>query len=218
MPMLRPVPRSEITDEVVLAYFKHLFGDRDPTLEPGTATGTRGDWWSVFALSPDIFRHAVSGFALYRSPQRRLDPILRELGQTRAGWVKGSQFVFSQHCKSLRGLGCSEQKIAAVPHWQVADCFDEQERAVLAYADCLSQAGGRTPKAVMDRLKTFWDDQQILEFTYITCLYDMHAVITRALRLEFDDREDPIVEVAAPDGFDAADFLGERRKQQEQKQ
>lgn len=218
MPMLRPVPRSEITDEVVLAYFKHLFGDRDPTLEPGTATGTPGDWWSVFALSPDIFRHAVNGFALYRSPQRRIDPVLRELGQTRAGWVKGSQFVFSQHCKSLRGLGCSEEKIAAVPHWQVADCFDEQERAVLAYADCLSQAGGRTPKAVMDRLKTFWDDQQILEFTYITCLYDMHAVITRALRLEFDDREDPIVEVAAPDDFDAADFLGARRKQQEQKQ
>lgn len=218
MPILRPVPRSEITDEVVLAYFKHLFGDRDPTLEPGTATGTPGDWWSVFALSPDIFRHAVNGFALYRSPQRRIDPILRELGQTRAGWVKGSQFVFSQHCKSLRGLGCSEEKIAAVPHWQVADCFDEQERAVLAYADCLSQAGGRTPKAVVDRLKTFWDDQQILEFTYITCLYDMHAVITRALRLEFDDREDPIVEVAAPEDFDAADFLGARREQQEQKQ
>jgi alkylhydroperoxidase family enzyme len=218
MPMLRPVPRSEITDEVVLAYFNHLFGDRDPTLEPGTATGTPGDWWSVFALSPDIFRHAVNGFALYRSPQRRIDPVLRELGQTRAGWVKGSQFVFSQHCKSLRGLGCSEEKIAAVPHWQVADCFDEQERAVLAYADCLSQSGGRTPKAVMDRLKTFWDDQQILEFTYITCLYDMHAVITRALRLEFDDREDPIVEVAAPEDFDAADFLGARRKQEEQKQ
>lgn len=217
MPMLRPVPRSEITDDVVLAYFKHLFGDRDPTLEPGTATGTPGDWWSVFALSPDIFRHAVSGFALYRGPERRIDPVLRELGQTRAGWVKASQFVFSQHCKSLRGLGCSEEKITAVPHWQVADCFDEQERAVLAYADCLAAADGRTPKAVIDRLRTFWDDQQIFEFTYITCLYDMHAVISRALRLEFDNREDPIVEVPAPDGFDAADFLGGRREQQGRK-
>lgn len=216
MPLLRQVPRSEITDEVILGYMQHLFGDRDPTVEPGTATGTPGDWWSVFALSPDIFRHAVSGFALYRSPERRIDPILRELGQTRAGWVKGSQFVFSQHCKSLRGLGCSEEKIAAVPHWAVADCYNEQERAVLAYADCLCQANGRTPKAVIDKLKTFWDDQQIFEFTYITCLYDMHAVITRALRMEFDDREDPIVEVAAPEGFDAADFLGGRRKQQQE--
>jgi alkylhydroperoxidase family enzyme len=133
--------------------------------------------------------------------------VLRELGQTRAGWVKASQFVFSQHCKSLRGLGVSEDKIAAIPHWQVSAVFNAQERAVLAYADCLSQAGGRTPQAVFDTLRTFWDDQQILEFTYITCLYDMHAVMTRALRLEFDDRADPIVEVAAPESFKAADFL-----------
>jgi hypothetical protein len=66
---------------------------------------------------------------------------------------------------------------------------------------------------VFDKLKTFWDDVQIFEFTYITCLYDMHAVITRALRMEFDDRPDPIVEVAAPKDFKAADFLSATPRQ-----
>jgi len=211
MPVLRQVPRGEVTDPIVLNYYDRLFGDRDPVAEPGTATGTPGDWWTVFALSPDIFKHAVDGFAVYRNPARTIDPVLRELGQTRAGWVKGSQFVFSQHCKSLRGLGVSDEKIAAVPHWTVADCFNEQERAVLAYADCLSQAGGRVPTAVFDKLKTFWNDEQIFEFTYITCLYDMHAVITRALRMEYDNRDEPIVEIAAPEGFNAADFLSAAR-------
>jgi alkylhydroperoxidase family enzyme len=125
--------------------------------------------------------------------------------------VKGSQFVFSQHCKSLRGLGVSDEKIAAVPHWAVSDQFNDQERAVLAYADCLTQASGRTPVEVIDKLKTFWSDEQIFEFTYITCLYDMHAVITRALRMEYDNREEPIVEIAAPKDFKAADFLGGAR-------
>ena len=212
MPVLRQAPRSEVKSETILRYYDRLFGpDRDPVAQPGTATGTPGDWWTVFALAPDIFQHAVDGFAVYRHPDRKIGPVLRELGQTRAGWVKGSQFVFSQHCKSLRGLGVSEEKIAAVPHWQVSDAFNDHERAVLAYADCLSQAGGRTPDAVIAKLKTFWSDEQILEFTYITCLYDMHAVIARALRLEFDDRPDPIVEVAAPEDFRAADFLGAPR-------
>jgi len=215
MPVLRQVPRADVTDETVLAYYDRLFGDRDPVAEPGTATGTPGDWWTVYALSPDIFKHAVDGFAVYRNPARSIDPVLRELGQTRAGWVKGSQFVFSQHCKSLRGLGVSEEKIAAVPYWTVAECYDDQERAVLAYADCLSQASGRVPTEVFDKLKSFWTDEQIFEFTYITCLYDMHAVITRALRMEYDAREDPIVEVAAPDDFDAADFLGASRARSE---
>jgi alkylhydroperoxidase family enzyme len=207
MPRLRQVPRSEAAAPIVLEMYDALFGERDPVSQPGTATGTRGDWWTVFALAPDILKHAVDGFALYRHPARRIDPVLRELGQTRAGWVKGSQFVFSQHCKSLRGLGVSEDKIAAVPSWTVSALFDETERTVLAYADCLTQAGGRTPDEVFEKLKTFWDDEQILEFTYITCLYDMHAVMSRALRLEFDDRPDPIVEVAAPKDFAAADFL-----------
>jgi alkylhydroperoxidase family enzyme len=211
MPILKQVPRAEVTDEVVLSYYERLFGERDPVAEPGTATGTPGDWWTVYAMSPDIFRHAVQGFALYRNPARRISPVLRELGQTRAGWVKQSQFVFSQHCKSLRGLGVGEEKISAVPYWTVATCFDDQERAVLAYADCLAQGGGRVPTEVFDKLKTFWDDEQIFEFTYITALYDMHAVITRALRMEFDDRKDPIVEVAAPESFNAADFLGGAR-------
>ncbi len=209
MPVLRQVPRSEVTSEVVHAYYDRLFGPgRDPVAEPGTATGTPGDWWTVYAIAPDIFKHAVDGFAVYRHPDRKLDPVLRELGQTRAGWVKGSQFVFSQHCKALRALGVSDAKINAVAHWTVSDVFDERERAVLAYADCLTQADGRTPLEVFERLKTFWSDDEIFEFTYITTLYAMHAVITRALRMEYDNRDEAIVEVAAPEGFQAADFLG----------
>ena len=207
MPRLRQVPRSEVADKGTLKLYDLLFGERDPVAEPGTATGTRGDWWTVFAGSPDVLRHAAQGFALYRDPARKIDPVLRELAQTRAGWARGSQFVFSQHCKSLRGLGVSEEKIAAVPHWQVSAVFDVQERAVLAYADGLVLDGGRIADGVFAALKTFLTDEQILELTYITCLYEMHAVMSRALRTEFDDREEPVVEVAAPEAFAARDFM-----------
>ncbi len=72
--------------------YNMLFGERDPVAQPGTATGTPGDWWTVFALVPDVFRHAVAGFGLYRSPKRKLDPQLRERGQTR---VRGSRAAVS---------------------------------------------------------------------------------------------------------------------------
>jgi len=202
MPRLREIPKAEVTSETIQRYYKALFDERDPVAEPGTATGTRGDWWTVFANSEDIFDHSVRGFALYRG-ERKLDPVLRELGQTRVGWAKGSQFVFSQHCKSLRGLGVSEEKIAAVPSWQVATCFDDKERAVLAYADCLALLGGRTPEPVFAALKAFLSDEEILELTYITCLYSQHAVMSRALRTEFDDRDEPVTEVPGPEGATA---------------
>lgn len=198
MPRLRQVSRADAPDGIVTRMYDLLFGDRDPVAEPGTATGTRGDWWTVFALVPDVLRHAVDGFALYQSPDRVLDPQLRELGQMRAGWARGSQFVFSQHCKQAREHGVAEEKIAAVPAWAAADLWSPAERAVLAYADALVLDGGRVADDLMAALRSHLSDEAVLELTYIIAMYDMHAVIARALHLEQDDRPDPVVESPDP--------------------
>jgi alkylhydroperoxidase family enzyme len=200
VPRLRQVPRDEAHENAKTIY-KMLFGDRDPVASPGTATGTPGNWWTVFALVPDCFDHAVSGFAFYRSPKRKLDPKLRELGQIRAGFARGSQFVFSQHCKASRDVGLSEEQVAAIPHWQTASCYSPLERAVLAYTDCLVLEGGRVPDGVFQALRDGGlSDVEILELTYVTCMYEMHATMSRALRLEYDDVPERVVEVAAPSG------------------
>lgn len=206
MPRLREVPRAEATAEIVETMYQQLFGDRDPVAQPGTATGTPGNWWTVFALVPDVLQHAVRGFGLYRSPDRRLDSVLRELGQSRAGWARGSQFVWSQHCKACRALGMDDAKIAAIAYWPVADCFSPIERTVLAYTDALVLQGGRVHDELFAALRSHLSDEEILELTYITLMYDMHATICRALRLEYDDRDDPVVEVAAPAGAEGRDI------------
>ena len=117
MPRLRQVSKADAPESIQRMY-RFLFGDRDPVAEPGTDTGTPGNWWTVFALVPDCFAHAVEGFRFYRAEKRSLDARLRELGQTRAGYARGSRFVFSQHCKSMRYLGFTEDQIGAIPHWQ----------------------------------------------------------------------------------------------------
>jgi hypothetical protein len=58
------------------AMYRMLFGDRDPVVDPGTASGTPGNWWTVFALVPDAFDHTTAGFQFYRSPNRRGLPVV----------------------------------------------------------------------------------------------------------------------------------------------
>ncbi|MCU0669735.1 MAG: carboxymuconolactone decarboxylase family protein [Myxococcota bacterium] len=207
MPRLRQVPRAEAPADVQTVY-DMLFHGRCPVAEPGTATGTPGNWWTVFALVPDCFRHAVAGFAFYRSPKRKLDPLLRELGQTRAGFLRESQFVYSQHCKAARDLGMPEAKIEAIASWAGSDLFDARERAVLAYVDELVLQNGRVQDATFARLAAALCDEEILELTYITALYEMHAIMTRALHLEYDDVPERIVEIAAPTTGATTDFMG----------
>jgi len=208
VPRLRQVPRAEAPPDVQRVY-DQLFGGRDPVTEPGTATGTPGNWWTVFALVPDCFRHCMAGFGFYRSKDRKLDPRLRELGQMRAGYVCESQFVFSQHCKAAREVGLDEAKIAAVPAWATAAVFSPAERAVLAYTDELVLQLGRVGDATFAALRAELSDEEILELTYVIGLYFMHAVMTRALKLEFDDVPERIVEVPAPaHGTAGRDFMG----------
>lgn len=199
MPRLREVPRTEIHPAAEPLY-QMLFGDRDPTLQPGTGTGTPGDWWSVFALVPDIFDHAVAGFEVYRSPDRKLDGRLRELGQMRVGFACGSQFVFSQHSKAARDVGVPEEQIASIPHWNVAGCFSPLERAVLAFSDALALDRGRVPDGVFEVLKAHLSDEEILELSFVVGTYAMHAALSRALRLEYDNVDERVVEIPAPSG------------------
>jgi len=208
---LRQVSRADAPPEV-LKFYDRLFGDRDPVEEPGTATGTPGNWWTVFALVPYVFEHATSHFGMFGmfadKSVSKLDGKLREIAIMRAGYTQGSQFVFSQHCKAARRFGVSDAQIEAIPNWQLSDQFSEVERAVLAWADALILQGGRASDELFEALHRHLSDEDILEITYHVMAYNLHAVCCKALRLEFDDVEERIREVPVPEGDEPADWAG----------
>ena len=111
-----------------------------------------------------------------------------------------------RHCP--RDVGLSEEKISAIPTWSTSEVFAPKERAVLAYTDELVLQNGRVQDVTFERLQEHLSDEEILELSYITALYEMHAILTRALRLEYDDIDERIVEIAAPESGGDADFMG----------
>jgi alkylhydroperoxidase family enzyme len=157
---------------------------------------------------PDVLAHAQAGFAMFNSRARALTPYQRELALVRAGFNGESQFVFSQHCKAARYAGVPEEKLREVSAWSTSTVFDANDRAILAYTDELSLARGRVQDATLDALKAALSDEALLELTYAVATYGMHAIICRALRLEYDDIPERITEIAAPEGANA-DVMGQ---------
>ncbi len=194
MTRIAPLPRADAPPEIVKRY-DEMFGEgRDPVAHPGTPTGTPGDWWTAWARVPAI----LSAFSAYSYRNAPLDPALRELAIIRTGYARQSQFVFSQHCKVGRKNGLPDEKIAAIPYWTVADVFSPLERAVLAYVDGQILEGGRVHDKVFAILKAHLSDEEILILTYLINAYALHATSTRALRLEYDNVPERIVEIPAP--------------------
>ena len=207
MPRLRQVPRAEAHPTALKQMYKMLFGDeRDPVAEPGTATGTPGNWWTVFALCPTYFDHAVAGFHFYRS-QRKLDPKLRELGQTRAGWARGSQFVFSQHCKAA-APSASPTSRSGHSAWQTRhDCYSRSSApcSPTPTASSSRAAGSPTASSTPSAQAPRRRGDPRAHLHHLT--YEMHAMMSRALRLEYDDVDEPVVEIAAPAGARTLDAM-----------
>lgn len=182
---LRPVSRAEASPEVAKIY-RDFFGDRDPVANPGTATGTPGDYWTTYALVPDILKMSRDALLAMLQPGRALEPRFRELAILRAAIVGDSRFEYSQHLKVARMVGVSEAKLAALKGWAGSDQFDPAERAVMAAAD---EMVGRNliEDATFASLKRHFSDAQIMEIVYVIALWRMHGMIVRALHLEYDD-------------------------------
>jgi alkylhydroperoxidase family enzyme len=194
---LKQVSLAEASPDVKNIY-KDFFGDRDPVAQPGTATGTPGDYWTTFALVPDLVVQARNSLMALLQPNRALEARFRELAILRTGIVGDSRFEYSQHLKVSRMVGLADEKLQAIKGWVTSDKFDPAERAVMAATDELV---GRNlvEDATFANLKQHFNDAQILELFYVIGLWRMHGMIVRALHLEYDnDTTDRMREVPAP--------------------
>ena len=185
MARLRQVSKAEASPEVLEVY-KQFFGDRDPVAEPGTATGTPGDYWTTFALVPDLLQMARRDLMGLLQPGRKLAPQLRELAILRTGIVGDSKFEYSQHLKVGRMVGIPEEKLAAIKGWTTSELFSPVERAVMAAADEILSRN-LVEDATFAALQKHLSDAEVLELFVVIGLWRMHGLIVRALHLEYDN-------------------------------
>jgi alkylhydroperoxidase family enzyme len=201
MPRLDPVPRDKADPRVIPVYDLVFGPDRDPVTEPGTATGSPGNFFTVWANAPAILAHFQT---LMPKPGAtpegsQVDPALRALAACRVGYALQSKFVFSQNCKACRIAGVPEEKIQAVPCWTLSKLFSDSERAVLAYVDANVLERGRVHDQVIAELRKILTEEQLLGLSFTINFYAMHARSCRALRLEYDDVPERLTEIPAPE-------------------
>lgn len=64
-----------------------------------------------------------------------LDPVLRELAITRTGILCEAPYEVVAHTRIGKSVGVTDAQNAALSDWQSATCFDEVQRAALAFTD-----------------------------------------------------------------------------------
>ena len=70
---------------------------------------------------------------------------------------------------------------------------------LMRFTDGMIAEGGRVHDRVFAALRQHLPDEQILMLTYFVNMYALHATSTKALRLEYDDVPERVVEIPAPE-------------------
>jgi len=84
-----------------------------------------------------------------------LDPVVRELAITRTGILCEAPYEVTAHKRIGRNVGVTDEQNAALENWQSGTCFDEVQRAALAFTDetvRLPRATDATFKAIAAKL------------------------------------------------------------------
>jgi 4-carboxymuconolactone decarboxylase len=143
--------------------------------------------FKTMAHSPRVCRNFLRlGNALLRDSD--LSPVLREIAILRVGWLCGSLYEYTKHVDIGSKAGVSQEQINAIPYWTSATCFNEKERAVLAYTDestRVVQVRDETYKAV----RAFLSEQEIVKLTVTIGYYGMVSRYLVAMQVELDPGE-----------------------------
>jgi alkylhydroperoxidase family enzyme len=85
-----------------------------------------------------------------------------------------------------RGMqaGADEEKVADIRTWRESRRFSDAERAALEYAEAITVTGRRVDDELFARVRTFYEEPQIVELTAVVALENFRSKLNPALGVE----------------------------------
>lgn len=121
---------------------------------------------------------------LYGALDRRsspLDPALRSLVTVRVSQLNHCAFCIDINSMTLAKRAGTMDKVLALDDWRASPRFDERERAVLEYAESMTDSTRYVTDGMVARLRQWFDDDAIVELTGLVAFQNLSTKFNNAL-------------------------------------
>ena len=105
---------------------------------------------------------------------------LKQLAELKAAALAGCEWCMD-FGSWLAQSDVTEEQMRELPNFRESDAFDEDERLVLEYAECISRTPVDVPDELFERLRERFDEAQLIEITYAAAIENMRARFNWAL-------------------------------------
>ena len=173
IPFIRTPPGHRFPWYVSLFFWnqKRRYGD---VLEPSRLWGRSPKVFAALAL-------------LYGALDRRsspIDPVLRSLVTVRVSQINSCAFCVDINSANVLKRGAGQGKLAELSGFELSALFDEREKAALSYAEAVTYSDRQPTAAHFDRLRAYFDDDDIIELTALIAFQNLSSKFNAALGVE----------------------------------
>ncbi len=114
--------------------------------------------FNTMAYQPDVLGGVTQ---INDGIRNNLPEKLRELAYYKSSLVNGCEYCSHYHKGAAKKAGVTDAQLNAVDDYTDSDAFNDEEKAVLAYAEQLTKTA-KVDGATVKRLKAFLDDTQLV--------------------------------------------------------
>ena len=105
------------------------------------------------------------------NPSGSVDPATKRLLAHFASRAAGCQYCEAHSLIAAGISGVSQEKLDAIWEYQTSDLYSDAERAALDYALAAGSVPNGVDEEIMQRLRKYWSEDQIVELLAAVCLY-----------------------------------------------
>lgn len=130
---------------------------------------------------PKLFMAVAVLYGVLDRKRSPIDPALRALVTVRVSQINWCRFCVDINSALLAKRTGSTAKVEALENWRDSGLFDDREKAVLTYAEAMTDSGQQVDDAMVSRLGKFFDGDGIVELTGLIAFQNLSSKFNVAL-------------------------------------
>ena len=137
----------------------------------------------LWARSPKVFVTLALFYGALDRKKSPIEPALRSLVTVLVSKVNHCEFCVDINSATLLKRGVSPEMVLALDDWQSSSVFDARQLVALDYADAITRTGRTVDQEMIERLKTHFDDDALVELTAVICFQNLSSKFNSALEV-----------------------------------
>lgn len=135
----------------------------------------------LWARVPKLFAAVASLYGVLDRRRSPIEPALRSLVTVRVSQLNWCRFCVDINASVLAKRVGSMDKVEALESWRSSDLFSDMERAVLNYAEAMTDSRLQVDDSMVEQLRQWYDDDGIVELTGLIAFQNLSSKFNSAL-------------------------------------